>query len=398
MSIVVSQIVLFLLIEPLHMTCPSFLGIEFSLTESPDQVIKHLSEVLSIPVTLISTLPGYSNIVILISLENTKTDHSSKVTFFTKHVFRLCKPSKYTHFASELSILSVIPHDIGPRITAVFKNAILLEYIEGDLLEDDIDMFEISTMREIAKTQAKLHSLEIPASMMKMKDYSESSSYLHCQLLDRYSKHISVDSISALPKSIFEGVNLNQVIDDYKQSLLSQLTTHIGCLCTPVLLHNDLNCGNVIVSDLGVRFIDWEYAGIGHDLFGVAEFLLEGTGIDVSVDGYPNFQTRLDYYRSYLEHRQFKGDPKISTDDTSDSLLISIECIVSRFLPLALWFWGCWAWSQREKGDVYRQYGLRRLQLFVLLCRDTGVGSIDSNPDLFGDELDHYLGSLPITF
>jgi len=45
-----------------------------------------------------------------------------------------------------------------------------------------------------------------------------------------------------------------------------------------VLLHNDLNCGNVLINGNQVFFIDWAEAGIGHPLFGLHHLLALAEG------------------------------------------------------------------------------------------------------------------------
>jgi thiamine kinase-like enzyme len=43
----------------------------------------------------------------------------------------------------------------------------------------------------------------------------------------------------------------------------------------PVLLHNDLVVGNILVDDQNIRLIDFEYSGYGNEIYDIASFLTE---------------------------------------------------------------------------------------------------------------------------
>lgn len=108
----------------------------------------------------------------------------------------------------------------------------------------------------------------------------------------------------------------------------------------PVLAHNDLLSGNVLV-DAGrqrVRFVDYEYGACSYAGFDVANHLCEHAGFDSDFErGFPSREAREDFARHYL------GD---------EAQVAAFSDVVEFFVLPDHLFWGTWAVIQAKHSPI----------------------------------------------
>lgn len=110
----------------------------------------------------------------------------------------------------------------------------------------------------------------------------------------------------------------------------------------PVLAHNDLLSGNVLVHEgTGeIRFIDYEYGDTGYAGFDVANHFGEYAGFDSDfARGFPGAATRRDFAAAYL-----------GTDDAGT--LDDFDRLVRFFVLIDHLWWGAWAVVQARHSPI----------------------------------------------
>jgi ethanolamine kinase len=110
----------------------------------------------------------------------------------------------------------------------------------------------------------------------------------------------------------------------------------------PVLAHNDLLSGNILVNEASgeVRFIDYEYGDTGYAGFDVANHFGEYAGFDSDFEaGFPDAATRRDFAAAYL-----------GTDDTPT--LDGFDRMVRFFTLVDHLWWGAWAVVQARHSPI----------------------------------------------
>jgi thiamine kinase-like enzyme len=78
-----------------------------------------------------------------------------------------------------------------------------------------------------------------------------------------------------------------------------RLSRHLGSFL-PVLCHNDLLPGNILADPERVWLVDWEYAGVGHGLFDLAN-LSANCGFSSAQE-----ETLLSAYRGSVQERDLR--------------------------------------------------------------------------------------------
>ena len=111
----------------------------------------------------------------------------------------------------------------------------------------------------------------------------------------------------------------------------------------PVLAHNDLLSGNILVHAASgeVRFIDYEYGDCGFAAFDVANHFCEYAGFDSDfAAGFPTEDVRRDFIGHYL-------GPSPSRTDVAD-----FERLVRFFVLVDHLWWGSWAVVQARYSPI----------------------------------------------
>lgn len=121
-----------------------------------------------------------------------------------------------------------------------------------------------------------------------------------------------------------------------------------------VLTHNDLLPGNIIMRPDGViRFIDFEYSGMGLAAFDIANHFLEWAGLECDYTKLPSRELQRKWLESYLGH------PDIN------ELLNEVNLCV----PICHLFWTLWAQVQAEQSNLdfdYLSFAKKRYQRFLM--------------------------------
>lgn len=113
--------------------------------------------------------------------------------------------------------------------------------------------------------------------------------------------------------------------------------------CRPVLAHNDLLAGNVLLHEGRgeVRFIDYEYSGCSYAAFDIANHFCEHAGFDSDFErNYPGEATREDFLDAYL-----------GEDSSAETRQEWAEAVRFFVLPDHL-FWGSWAVVQARYSPI----------------------------------------------
>jgi len=137
----------------------------------------------------------------------------------------------------------------------------------------------------------------------------------------------------------------------------------------PVLAHNDLLAGNVMVNDTTgeVRFIDYEYGDTGFAAFDVANHFCEYAGFDSDfARGFPDTATRHDFIAAYL------GTP---------AGIDAFDRVVRFFVLVDHLWWGSWAVVQARFSPIdfdfmgYAELRLAGLRFHTERWGPTGAGT-----------------------
>lgn len=111
----------------------------------------------------------------------------------------------------------------------------------------------------------------------------------------------------------------------------------------PVLAHNDLLAGNVLVHEStgAIRFIDYEYSACGYAGFDVANHFCEYAGFDSDfAQHFPDRATRESFIQSYLG------------PDATDADVADFDRVVRLFVLVDHLWWGSWAVIQARYSPI----------------------------------------------
>lgn len=141
-----------------------------------------------------------------------------------------------------------------------------------------------------------------------------------------------------------------------------------------VFSHNDVQENNILQTHYGLRFIDFEYAGMDYQSFDIANYFCE-CGIDNLHEKYPFYSISLSDFPSEYEQSLFCSiylseylESRIMLDDPAVTRLLHR---VSRFVLVSHYLWTVWAVVRapdtitfsdfdflhyaRERWDVYKR-------------------------------------------
>ena len=155
-----------------------------------------------------------------------------------------------------------------------------------------------------------------------------------------------------------------------------------------VLGHNDLQYGNILKTDNGIVFIDFEYSGYVPRYYDIANHFCEFMA-DYASDSpellkyskFPSLQLRESFYSSYLSSLSSYSADSDSANEESSSLL-EFDQQVGFYSLLSHLYWGVWGLYKSKSMDEkrsfdYNLYGSKRLERFhELLALEKGEGNI----------------------
>ena len=163
---------------------------------------------------------------------------------------------------------------------------------------------------------------------------------------------------------------------------------YLNCLSDKklVLCHNDLQYGNILKTESGLVFVDFEYSGYSSRYFDIAnhfcEYMANYSDAQpelMNYSKYPELDARLFFYKFYLkEVQQNSADSSSAQEEPSD--INSFDQNVAKYSLLSHLYWGVWGLykAQNETRSFdYKKYGLGRLQRFNHLWKNKiGEGNI----------------------
>ena len=128
--------------------------------------------------------------------------------------------------------------------------------------------------------------LKTPFGDVLLYDYIKGQTWSHnvdivSELLSRIRKHKypkGLRILSALPSDIKQtGLEIINKLNNYHKNKLIKICPDVSISdIEPVLLHTDVVPGNLILSDKGLRLIDWQCPAIGDPIVDIMMFLSPG--------------------------------------------------------------------------------------------------------------------------
>lgn len=217
-------------------------------------------------------------------------------------------------------------HGLAPPLYASFANGLLYGYIPGSACTPN-DFPPLS--QAIATHLRSWHQLPIPP-------HSES------KLFPTMEKWLNLLKPS-VPLALF-----NQL-----SSALTELQRRLP-QSRLVFSHNDLLSGNILkLKDGSVRFIDYEYGGIGYAAFDIANHFCEWAGFECDWSKFPTPEQQRQFLRTYL----------------ATSHVESMYQEVQKYFLASHLFWCLWGYLQSITEKTidfdYAAYAQRRWKGYV---------------------------------
>eukprot|EP00835_Amoeboradix_gromovi_P001316 NODE_57_length_25931_cov_0.351037.p12 type:complete len:306 gc:universal NODE_57_length_25931_cov_0.351037:1082-165(-) len=255
----------------------------------------------------------------------------------------------------------------GPLLSRKYENSILqhlgknghpvkVEYVNKEYrIETWVEHTELlpvelaSYNKEIAKRLAWYHTLKPPIDKTNVVLHSLLAMAKECDY--------------TLP---FEFLNL---VDDYDM----------------VLCHNDLQYGNILKTNEGIIFVDFEYSGYANREYDVANHFCEymadyssNTPELLNYSKYPSAVIRNQFYRYYLADKAYPSDSLGAQEDSSRIELFEKRVALNSLLSHLYWgVWGLYKSRNESRSFNYLTYGLARLERFTYLFKNKiGEGNI----------------------
>jgi ethanolamine kinase len=228
----------------------------------------------------------------------------------------------------------------APPYLGRFENGRVEGFLAGFRSLEPAEMGEDRWRRGIARTLAELHALPVdpptPRTFDTLRGWLEQARDLHFNGPDA-QRHADLDLPGALDR-------LDALAHTFSEALAPQARSPgAGAAVRPVLAHNDLLAGNVLVNPVtgAVRFIDYEYGDCGVAAFDVANHFCEYAGFDSDFErGFPGRARRHDFIAAYL------GDG-FSAEDVAD-----FDRLVRFFVLVDHLWWGSWAVVQARYSPI----------------------------------------------
>ncbi|TNJ28000.1 putative Ethanolamine kinase [Giardia muris] len=255
----------------------------------------------------------------------TKSGCNNRVLFLTSQsdsrIYVLKEASARSRLSMEAGMLEIVAG--GPLATPRAysnSNVLLTEYVEGYLLGDDSTLLAPPNLPRVARAISLLHAHYVRRTTAPLQMFLRviTPPFFEPDVCTLFNRLYAPDSIPTGP----------------------DLWT---CVC-----HNDLHSGNIIFTHNGTaKFIDWEYASIGYNLFDVACLFFEVPGVSCDLSFFPSVETRRSFYREYYQSACASMDLDLADLDLD---LVDIHCLY--FIPLVAGYWAHWSLG-REGFETY---------------------------------------------
>ncbi|KNE69998.1 hypothetical protein AMAG_14836 [Allomyces macrogynus ATCC 38327] len=308
----------------------------------------------------------------LISLAPTSAIQSAKVTRckqgITNKLLRVVPPNAptylvrvYGHGTDELidrdaevrNMAYLARHKLAPPLHARLNNGLVYGYVHGVPANPE-DLADAKVWPAIARHVAEWHGLPLPPTAHPVPghqaDEVEQVPALFATL-DRW--------MAMVCKSFPSGTACHLSIADLAHER-AQLESTLLPPSRVAFTHNDLLSGNIILqyaensdekvgsAPHSVRFIDYEYGGVGFAAFDIANHFCEWAGFDCEYWRYPDVTTQKAWLREYLAQEQ-KVPP-------SDADVDAWQSTVAAYTLAAHLYWTLWALVQASVSDIEFDY------------------------------------------
>ncbi len=240
----------------------------------------------------------------------------------------------------------------APSYLGRFRNGRVEEFLDGYRALEPHEMGDEKWRSRIALRLAELHrhppEQAIPRTFCTLRAWLERA----CDLSfsgEQAAAHARLDLPGALRR-------LSSLTHRFHSTLAPRAVTSAGVRTAirPILAHNDLLAGNILVDEATqtVRFIDYEYSGCGYAAFDVANHFCEYAGFDSNfADHFPPARVRESFIAAYL-------GPTATADDIAD-----FDIAVRFFVLIDHMWWGSWAVVQARYSPInfdFMEYATRR--------------------------------------
>ncbi|KAJ3368656.1 hypothetical protein GGF31_006218 [Allomyces arbusculus] len=245
-------------------------------------------------------------------------------------------------------------HALAPPLHARLNNGLVYGYVHGVPANPE-DLADAKVWPAIARHVAEWHGLPLPPTAHPVpghvSDEVEQVPALFATL-DRW--------MAMVRKAFPSGTACHLSIADlaHERALLESTLLPPSRIA---FTHNDLLSGNIILqyaegsddkvgsaAPTGVRFIDYEYGGVGFVAFDIANHFCEWAGFDCEYWRYPDVETQKAWLREYLGQGQ-KVPP-------SDADVDKWQSTVAAYTLAAHLYWTLWALVQASVSDIEFDY------------------------------------------
>jgi len=136
----------------------------------------------------------------------------------------------------------------------------------------------------------------------------------------------------------------------------------VAALDSPIVFcHNDLLSANIIESNGGISFIDYEYGAQNFRGFDIGNHFCEYAGFECEFEEfYPSKETQMRFLRAYMTAVKSGTEP---TELELEQLFLEVNV----FALTSHFFWGLWALIQANLSDIqfdYMGYAIKRFKRY----------------------------------
>ena len=229
----------------------------------------------------------------------------------------------------------------APPYLGRFQNGRLEGFLEGFRALQPQDLTEGTWHADIASRLAELHQFKpeqsIPRTFSSLRTWLEQARDLTFEG-EAATRHEQLNLPGALAL-------LGTLSRHFHEHITPRADDSFGIRAAirPVLAHNDLLAGNIMVDEStgAVRFIDYEYSACGYAAFDIANHFCEYAGFDSDfAKHFPDRSARTAFIMAYL------GPESSPTDAAEFDQAVRLFVLVDH-----LW-WGSWAVIQAKNSPI----------------------------------------------
>ncbi|OQV11527.1 Ethanolamine kinase 2 [Hypsibius exemplaris] len=272
---------------------------------------------------------------------------------------------KFIDRAAEIKTLLMLnENQCSGKLYGVFENGMCYEFVPGETLTlDDVRDEHIS--RLIIRNFVKLHCVY------------RTSGGGERQVFNPFKKMSSF--LELVPKAFEDEEKQRKFMEYYPNpeifaqeiEILKEHLTGFDIQSPKVFCHNDLLCANILYDKEKdcVNFIDFEYAGLNHQAYDLANHFNEFAGVEeCDYSRFPSREYQISWLTYYLKcwNKVHNGDSDGGADDdveVTDQQVESLYVVVNKFTLVSHLLWILWTLIQAEHSEIdfdFLRYGKLR--------------------------------------